>query len=150
MKVAEILLKFAKLAGVDDGCGVVYTQGELGLLLFELAFEDLAGSRDGVALVVEKSLYAEGHLDVAAAIEALTGAAFVGLELGKLALPEAEHIGGNLAEPSYLADAKVELVRNVCPGGGGMFADWLVLRHARNSESRLSGGGGLSSCSCSV
>lgn len=52
MKVAEILLEFAKLAGVDDGCGVVYTQGELGLLLFELAFEDLAGSRDGVALVV--------------------------------------------------------------------------------------------------
>ena len=113
MKVAEILLKFAKLARIDAGCGVFYAQGELGFLLFKFAFEDLAGSRDGVALVVEKSLYAEGHLDVAATIEALTGAAFVGLELGKFALPEAEHVGGNLAEPGYLADAKVELVRNV-------------------------------------
>jgi len=113
MKVAEILLEFAKLARIDAGCGVVYTQGELGLLLLELTFEDLAGSRDGVAFVVKKSLDSECHLDVAAAIEALTGTAFVGLELRKFALPEAEHVGRNLAEPGYLADAKVELVRNV-------------------------------------
>jgi hypothetical protein len=113
VEVAEILLKLAELAGVGGWSGVVDTERKLGLLLLQLAFEDLAGSGDGVALVVEEGLDAEGHLDVSATVEALAGAAFVGLELGELALPEAEDIGGDLAQSGYLADAEVELVRDV-------------------------------------
>ena len=113
VEVAEVLLKFAELAGIDGWSVIVDTQSELGLLLFHLTFEDLAGSRNGVALVVEEGFDAEGHLDIAAAVEALAGASFVGLELGELALPEAENVGGDLAQPGYLADAEVELVRDV-------------------------------------
>jgi hypothetical protein len=112
-KVAEILLEFAKLAGIDYGNSVVDSEGELGFFLFLLAFEDLTSTGDGVALVVEEGFDAEGHLDVATAVEALAGAAFVGLELGELALPEAEDVGWDLAEPGYFADAEVELVRDV-------------------------------------
>jgi hypothetical protein len=108
--------------------------------MFELTFEDLAGSGDGVALVVEEALDAEGHFDVAATVETLAGAAFVGLELRELALPETEDVGGNVAELGDFADAEVELIRDVRPGRWGGFADWLVLRHARSSEDRLSGG----------
>ena len=81
--------------------------------MFLLAFEDLAGSGDGVALVIEEGFDAEGHLDVATAVEALAGAAFVGLELREFALPETEDVGWYLAQPGYLADAEVELVRDV-------------------------------------
>jgi hypothetical protein len=58
----------------------------------------------------------------------------VGFELGKLALPEAKDVGGDVAELGYFAYAEVELVRDVGPGGGMGFADWLVLRHAQNSQ----------------
>jgi hypothetical protein len=37
----------------------------------------------------------------------------VWLKLGKFALPEAEDIGGNVAEFSDLADAEVEFVRDI-------------------------------------
>jgi hypothetical protein len=113
-KIAEIFLEFAELAVVGlRGGGVVDAEGELRLFLAEFALEDLAGAGDGVALVVEEGFDAEGHFDVAAAIEALASSAFVGFKLGKFALPETEHVGGDLAEPGYLADAEVELVRNL-------------------------------------
>ena len=40
----------------------------------------------------------EDGLDIATAVEALAGSAFMRLELGKLALPEAQNIGGDIAE----------------------------------------------------
>ena len=134
VKIAKIFLEFAELAGVDAQWGVVDGESELRLFLLELGFEDLARAGNGVALVVEEILDAQGHFDVAAAIETLAGAAFVGFEVGELALPEAQDIGGNVAEFGDFADAEVELVRDVRPGCGGGFADWLVLRHARNSD----------------
>jgi len=97
----------------------------------EFGFEYLTGTGNGVALVVEKTFDAHGHLDIAAAIEALPGAALVRFELGKLALPETQDVGGHVAEFGNFADAEVELVRDVGPGGVGVFADCLVLRHAR-------------------
>jgi hypothetical protein len=109
----------------------------LRLPLFELALEDLSGAGDGVALVVKKTLDPHGHLDVAAAVETLAGAAFVWFELGKFALPEAEDVGRNVAELSYFADAEVKLVRDVRSRRRGGFADWLMLRHARNSVTAL-------------
>ena len=68
--------------------------------LFEFGFggEDLAGAGDGVALIVEQALDAEGHFYVTLAVESLTGAAFVGLQLGEFGLPETQDVGGNVAE----------------------------------------------------
>ena len=131
VQVAEILVQFLELARIDAGAWAFDGQGQLRLSMFELTFEDLTGARDGVALVVEEALDAQGHFDVAAAVEALAGAAFVRLELRKFALPEAENVGRDVAELGDFADAEVELVRDVGPGGWGGFADWLVLRHAR-------------------
>ena len=110
------------------GCG---GDGELrggfgGFLGFGLGGEDLAGAGDGVALVIEQALDAESHLDVALAVEALAGAAFVGLELGELGLPEAEDVRGDIAELRYIANAEVELVRNDGWLGGNCFANWMM------------------------
>jgi hypothetical protein len=122
--------------------GGVDGEGELGFPLLELAFEDLSGTGDGVALVVEKALDPHGHLNVAAAVETLTGAAFVRFQLWKLALPEAENVRRDIAELSYFANPEVKLVRDVRSRGRGGFADWLMLRHARNSVTALLAVGG--------
>ncbi len=134
VEIAEIFLEFLKLADVGVGGWRSDAEVELGLLVLLLGFEELAGSGDGVTLVVEEGFDAEGHFYVAAAIKALTGAAFVGLELGELALPETKNVGGDVAEFSYFTDAEVELIRNLRSGWGSGFADWLVLRHAGSSE----------------
>jgi hypothetical protein len=131
VEVAEILVQFLEPARVDGRSSAFDGQGQLGLAMFEFTFEDLTSTGDGVSLVVEQAFDAQGHFDVAATVEALAGAAFVRLELRELALPETEDVGGDVAEFGNLADAEVELVRDVGPGGWGGFADWLVLRHAR-------------------
>lgn len=131
VKVAKIFLEFAKLFRRCVGCGFVDAEGELGLLVMQLGFEDLAGAGDGVTLFVEERLDAENHFDVAAAVEALTGAAFVRFELREFALPETEDVGWKVAEFGDFADAEVEFVRDFRPGGWGSSADWLVLRHAK-------------------
>jgi hypothetical protein len=123
------------LAYVDDGCGLGRggwdgSGGELGgfggFFGPGLGREGLAGAGDGVALVVEQALDAERHLDVALAVEALAGAAFVGLELRELGLPEAEDVGGDIAQLRYIANAEVELVRNDGWLGGNCFANWMM------------------------
>ncbi len=141
MKIVKILLELAELAGVDVERSVVDGESELRLFVPELGFEDLTSAGDGVALVVEEALDAQCHLDVATAIEALAGAAFVRLQLRELALPKAEDVGWDVAEPGDFADAEVELVRDVRSGGGEWFADLLVLRHARNSDTAVPDGG---------
>ena len=98
MEVAKLFLELAQLLGVSGRGGAFDGEGELRFFLAELAFDDLAGAGDGVALVVEEGLDVESCLYIAAAIEALAGSAFVGLELGKFALPEPEDVGGNVAE----------------------------------------------------
>jgi hypothetical protein len=113
VEVAKILLESAQLAGIDNWSDIVDTKSELGFFVFLLAFEDLAGSRDGVALVVEEGFDAECHLDVAATIETLAGATFVGFELRELALPEAQDVGWDIAKPGDFTDAEVEFVRDV-------------------------------------
>jgi hypothetical protein len=94
VEVAKIFLQFAELLGGSAGCGLVDIERELRLLVAKFGFEDLSGAGNGVALVIEEGLDAEDHLDIAAAIETLAGAAFVGLELGKFTLPEAKDVGG--------------------------------------------------------
>jgi hypothetical protein len=113
VEIAKVFLELAKLAGIDGRWRVVDSEGELRLFLFQLGLEDLAGAGNGVALAVEEAFDAEGHLDVATAIETLAGAPFVGLELGEFALPEAQDVGRDVAEFRNFADAEVELVRDV-------------------------------------
>ena len=136
VEVAELFLELAHLLGVNCWGGAFDGEGELRLLLAEFPFDDLTGAGDGVALVVEEGLDVEGGFYVAAAIQTLAGAAFVGLELGELALPEAEDVGGNVAEFGDFSDAEVELVRDVGPGCGVGSADWLMLRHAKSPVRR--------------
>jgi hypothetical protein len=104
------------LLGWNSGCGFGDAKIELRFFVAELGLEDLAGAGDGVALVVEEGFDAENHLDVAAAVEALAGSAFVGLELGEFTLPEAEDIGRQVAEFGDFADTEVELIRDFRPG----------------------------------
>jgi hypothetical protein len=126
------------LAYVHRGCGFGDRDGggrggELrsfrGVLGFGFGGKDLAGSGDGVPLVVQEALDAEGHLYVALTIEALAGAAFVGLELRELGLPEAEDVRMHIAQLSHIANAEVELVRNDCRLGGDDFANWMMRGH---------------------
>ena len=126
------------LAYVDGGserwrrswCG---SGGELGGFgnVFGSGFggEDLAGAGDGVALFVEEALDAEGHLDVALAVEALARATLVGLELRELCFPETENVGRDIAQLGYIANAEVELVRNDGWLGCNCFADWMMGGH---------------------
>jgi hypothetical protein len=134
VEIAKILLEFAKLAGIDAWRCVVDGEGELGFLLLQLGLEDLPRTGNGVALAVEEALDAQSHFNIATPIETLSSAALMGFELRKLALPEAQDVGGNIAEPSDFANAEVELVRDVGPGWWGSFADWLMLCHARSSD----------------
>jgi hypothetical protein len=133
----KILLEFFELLRIDAGLGLVDGEGELGFPLLEFALEYLSGARDGVALAIEKTLDAHRHLDVAAAVETLAGATFVRFELRKFALPKTKNVGRNIAELGHFADPEIELVRDVRSRGWGGFADWLVLRHARNSVTAL-------------
>jgi hypothetical protein len=111
----------------------------LGFFLFQLSLEDLPSARDGVALIVEEGFDAKSHFDVALAIETLAGTAFMGLELGELALPEPQDVGWDVAEFGDFAYAEVEFVRDVRTGGGRSFADWLVLGHTWNSNVSMPG-----------
>jgi hypothetical protein len=134
VEIAKIFLELAKLPNIGAWGSVVDGESELGFLLLQLGLEDLPRSGNGVALVVEEALDAQSHFHIATAIETLSGAALMRFELRKLALPETQDIGGNVAEPGDFADAEVELVRDVGPGWWGSFADWLMLCHARNSD----------------
>jgi hypothetical protein len=124
----KLTAKTLYLARLDQaGTG----EWELRLFLLQLALEDLARARDGVSLVVEEALDPQRHFDVAAAVEALAGAALVGLQLGELALPEAQNISRDFTEACNLSDAEVKLVGDFGrPGGVGISAHWFVLSHS--------------------
>ena len=111
--VAEVSLQLANALGVDVEACVENSEGKLRLAVAQLCLDGLACSWDRVSLVVEEAFDAERGFYIAAAVEALSGAAFVGLELGKFALPETEDVGWDVAQAGYFADAKVELVRDL-------------------------------------
>ena len=139
MEIAKIFLKFAKLRRVD-GWGIVNGQSELWFFVLQLSFEYLSCAGNGVSLAVEQAFDAQCHFNIAPAIEALAGASLVGLELRKLALPETQDVGRNVAESGDFTDTEVELVRDVRPGWRGRFADWLMLCHARKTPIPLKPG----------
>jgi hypothetical protein len=55
-------------------------------------------------------LDANGKLDLAAAIEALAGSTFVGLEGRELGFPESQDVGFDTADAGNVANAEVEPV----------------------------------------
>ena len=118
-ELTKFLLDGLQVARVDRLGDAV--DAELGVACggAELGFEGLAGAGDGVALVVKQGLDPQGHLNIAAAVKALAGAALVGLELGKLALPKTQNVGRDLAQLGYFADAEVELVGDLAASAGG-------------------------------
>ena len=111
---------FAAADGDELGLG-------LAAVFLDFLCELLAGAGDSVAFAVDELLDAEGEFDIAAAIEALARATLVGFKLGKLALPEAQDIGRDIAQACDLANAEVQLVRDV--RRRGVTADWLVVSH---------------------
>jgi len=82
------------------------------LIVLDLRFQELTGTRDGKTFLIKKLLNSQDTLDILAAIHPLTCTAFRRLELGELSLPKAQYISRETAEPSHFADAKIELLRN--------------------------------------
>ena len=70
----------------------------------------LPRARQGIAFTVYQPLDFENQLHIAAAIEPLAGSAFVGLQLRKLGLPEAQHIRFQPADTGYIANLEIEAV----------------------------------------
>jgi len=73
--------------------------------------EDLTRSGERVALAVDESLDLDGYFDVAFAIESLTGAALVWLELGELRLPEAKYVWLDFQKTRDVTNLEIETVR---------------------------------------
>ena len=62
---------------------------------------------------MNESLDFERKFDLATPIEALSGSALVGFELGKLGLPETKDVGFYSADAGYIPDLKVQAIRDV-------------------------------------
>jgi hypothetical protein len=137
VEIAKISLKFTKLTGLDAWGGVVNREGELRFFVLQLRLEHLPGAGNGVTLAVKEGFDPQRHLNISTAIETLPGAALVRFQLRKFALPKTQDVGWNVAESGDFTDAEVELVRDVGPGRWGSFADWLMLCHARNSDTAV-------------
>ena len=73
-------------------------------------FQRLACPQDRVTLPVHQSLDLQGHFDLATPVEALPGAALVGLELGELRLPEAKNVRLNAAQARNIADLEIQAI----------------------------------------
>ena len=110
---------FAELSarGADDGCGLIESFGRLAggngkgcLAGAAYCAQGLTCAGERVTLAVHKALDLESHLDIAPAIEALTGSTFAGLELRKLRFPEPKDVGFNFADACYVANFEIETV----------------------------------------
>ena len=112
--VAQAAVEGAEAIRAELPRSRVLAESELRLARPGFGFEQLARAGDGVALVVEQVADAQGHLDIAAAEEALAGAALVGPKLWELGLPEAEDGGLHIAE----AGGPRRCGNRVCPGYG--------------------------------
>src|SRR6185437_3618161 len=117
--IAQALAHPLKLAGVASG------ERQGGLVAgrdTSFVAQVLAGTSNGEALLVKQLANPQGTVHVAAAIHALAGAALGGPELGEFRLPEAQHVGGQLAKIGDLTDAEVKLVGDNGFDGLGFFS----------------------------
>jgi hypothetical protein len=95
--------------------------------------ESLAGTGEGVSLGMNEALDFKDELNVAAAVKALAGSTFVGLELGKLRLPEAEDIRLEVEDSGNVANFEVEAVGDCRSGIEGACVSELG-SHRENAE----------------
>jgi len=72
--------------------------------------EGLAGTGERITLDVDQALDFQGQFDVRAAVKPLAGSTLIGLELGKLRLPETQNIGLDVADAGHVANFEVEAV----------------------------------------
>jgi hypothetical protein len=70
----------------------------------------LAGAGDRKALFIEQFLYPQDIFYIALAIKALPLARFLGRKIRKLRLPEAQHVGWQMAQFRDFPDAEVETI----------------------------------------
>jgi len=71
---------------------------------------DLACAGKGVPFGVDKALDLQNEFDVAAAVKAVAGSAFVGFELGELRLPKAQDVGFEGADAGDISNFEVKAV----------------------------------------
>ena len=72
--------------------------------------KSLAGAGERVALAMNQALDLQKQFHIAAPVKPLPGSALVGLELGKLRLPKAQHIRLQLADPRDISNFEIETV----------------------------------------
>ena len=75
-------------------------------------FQCLTGAGERISFGVNQALDLQRQLHIAPSIEALAGAALVGLELRKLRLPKTQNIGLHIADAGDVSNLEVETVRD--------------------------------------
>lgn len=97
---------------VEPLLGLVIGQGQDSLLGSRAGgdFQRLSRAGQRIPLAVNELLDPQSQFHLAATVEPLTGAAFIGLEVGKLGLPETQNIGLYGADFCDIADTKIEPV----------------------------------------
>jgi hypothetical protein len=94
-----------------NGPGLEFREfNAIGLSVAVGVVKSLASAGEGVSLGVDEALDFEGHLDIAAAVKALAGSAFIGLELRELRFPEAQDVGLDGADARHITDLEVEAI----------------------------------------
>lgn len=136
-QVSHLLLELTKLLDRIRRPLNLYLERELRGLLLLFRLDRLSRARDRISLVVKQRFDVQDRLHIAAAVQPLAGAPFVGLQLRELTLPEAQNVSWNVAEPGNLSNAEVQLVRNLGPGRSCLASNCLVLRHAGAPERPL-------------
>jgi hypothetical protein len=114
--------------GTDDGSGFIESlagfagsQREAWLRICAARLtERMTRPGERIAFAVHEALDLESHLDIAATIESLAGAALARFELRELRLPEPQDVGFDFANAGYVANFEIETVWN-----RGLFVDAL-------------------------
>src|ERR1700721_176067 len=75
-----------------------------------VVLESLASAGERVAFGVNEALDFKDQLDFTTAVKALAGAAFIGLEVGELGLPESEHIRFQAADTGNVPNLEIEAI----------------------------------------
>ena len=134
MKLTQLFLQAEQMACIHRLADATQPQ----LYIFagaQFRLDGLPCPGDRISLMVKKLLDPHHSFNIASAIQALSSATLVRLQLGKFPLPETQDIGRKIAKPRNLTDTKIELVwyglgRRWCAAGrAGALAGWLLRRH---------------------
>ncbi len=90
--------------------GRLRRNSELRIATAAYLFKCLSRARQRVSLRMNEPLDIKSQFHVAAAVKPLSGAAFVGLELRKLGLPETQDVGFHFANTRDIANLEIKAV----------------------------------------